>query len=119
MGDAAEHWNICRADNLLYVFLHGGNGEDTGYGGQSEEIRGVHTGNQTGTADGGLYRPSVDAASNGGQFIFSVYSGVTELDRRRDAYTGRVLWRDGVIDSGIGGIAYDEADRSDGSDEAL
>ena len=119
MGDAAEHWNICRADNLLYVFLHGGDGEDTGHGGQSEEIRRVHTGHKTWTADGGLYRQGVDAASNGGFVVSGVYSGVAELDRRRDAYTRRIFWRDGVIDSGKRGIAYDEADRSDGSDEAL
>ena len=119
MGDAVEYWDICSADNLLYVFLYGGDGEDTGHGGEFEEIRRVHTRDKTGAADGGIYRPSVDAASNGGQFIFSVYSGVTELDRGRDAYTRGLFWRNGVIDSGVGSVAYDEANRSDGSDEAL
>ncbi len=119
MGNAAKYGNICRADNILYVFLHGGHGEDTGHGRQSEEIRRVHTGNQTGTANGGLYRQGVDAASNGGFIVSSVYSSVAEFNRGRDAYTGRVLWRNGVINRGKCSVAYDEADRSDGSDEAL
>lgn len=119
MGHAVKHRDICRADNLLYIFLHSGNGENPGHGGQPEEIRRVHTGDKTGATDGGVYRPSVDAASNGGQFVSGVYSGVTEFNRGRDAYPRGVLWRDGVVNRSECSIAYDEADRSDGRDAAL
>ena len=119
MGDAVANDNLRIADNILHIFLHGGDGKDTGYGGQSKEVRGVHTRDKTWTTDGGLCGLCVDAVSDGGVDVPSVYRGVTEFNRRRDAYTGCILWRDGVIDSGKCSVAHDEADRSDGSNAAL
>lgn len=119
MGDAITDFDIRVADNILHIFLHGGDGKDTGYGGQSKEVRGVHTRNQTWTTDGGLCGLCIDAVSDGGVDVPSVYRGFTEFNWRRDAYTGCILWRDGVIDSGKCSVAHDEADRSDGSNAAL
>lgn len=119
MGHAAKYWDICRANNLLYVFLYSGDGENTGHGGELEEIRRVHTRHQTRTANGGIYRPSANAVSNGGFIVSGVYSGVTQFNRRRNAYTRGLFWRNGVIDSGKRSVAYDEADRSNGRNEAL
>ena len=119
MGNTVADVFICSADNLLHVFLHGGNGEDTGHGGELEEIRSVYPGDKARATDSGLYRRGADAAGECGFVVPSVYRGVTEFDRRSDAYPRGILWRDGVIDSGKCSIAYDEADRSDGSNEAL
>ena len=119
MGDAVTDFDIRVADNILHIFLHGGNGKDTGYGGQSKEVRGVHTRYKTGATDGGLCGLCVDAVSDGGVDVPSVYRGFTEFNWGRDAYTGCILWRDGVIDSGKCSVAHDEADRSDGSNAAL
>ena len=52
MGDAAANVPVRGADNFLHVLLHGGDGEDTGHGGQLEEVRSVHTGHKTGATDG-------------------------------------------------------------------
>ena len=119
MGDAVTNDDIRIADNILHIFLHGGNGKDTGHGGQSKEVRGVHTWDKTGTTDGGLCGLCIDAFSDGGVVIPSVYRGITEYNRGRDAYSRGILWRDGVTDSGECSVTHDEADRSDGSNEAL
>ena len=119
MGYSVANVNLCIADNILHIFLHGGDGKDTGHGGQSKEVRSVHTRNKTGATDGGLCGLCVDAISDGGVAVPSVYRGITEYNWGRDAYTGSILWRDGVTDSGECSVTHDEADRSDGSNEAL
>ena len=119
MGHAVADEYICSADNILHVFLHGGNGEDPGYGGQSEKVRSVHTWDKTRATNGGLYRLRIDAAGDGGVAVLRIYRGITELDRRSDAHTRGILWRDGVINSGKCSVTHDETDRSDGRDAAL
>lgn len=119
MGNALADCNICSVDNLLHIFLHGGNGENTRYGREFEEVRRICTRNKTRTTDGRLYRPRIDAADVGRKCILGVRGGIAKLDSGRDEHTRRILWRDGVIDSSKCRLAHDEADRSDGRNAAL
>ena len=119
MGHTSPNVPIRHVNYILHIFLYGGDGEDTGHGGQSEEVRGVHTWYKTGSTDGGLCRLCADAVSNGRLVVSGVYRGIAEFDRRSDAHTRGLLWRDSVIDSGKRGIAYNETNRSDGGNAAL
>ena len=119
MGHTAPNLPIRHVNHILHIFLYSGDSEDTRHGGQSEEVRGVHTGDKTGATDGGLCRLCADAVSDGRFIISVIYRGVTELDRRSDTYSRGVLWRDCVIDCGKRGIAYNETNRSDGRNAAL
>lgn len=119
MGHTAPNLPIRHVNYFLHIFLYSSDGEDTRHGGQSEEVRGVHTWDKTGSTDGGLCRLCANAVGNGGLVILSVYRGVAELDRRSDAHTRGILWRDSVTDSGKRGIAYNETNRSAGGNAAL
>lgn len=119
MGDAAPNFNLRCVNNFLYVFLHGGHGEDTGYGGQPQKIRRVHTGNKTRTTDGGLCGLCADKIGNGGFVVFGVYCGVAEFDRRSNSHSRRIFRRDGVIDCRKRRAPHNETNRSDGRYAAL
>ena len=108
MGDAVTNNNLCLADNILHVFLYGSHGKNPGYGGESEEIRRVCTGDKTGTAYSRLYRSRFNAVDIGREYLFIVHSGIAEFNSGSDAHTGRLFRRHGVINRSKCSVAHDE-----------